>query len=280
VGQSIVGSLGLKKPLRIGRPVCGPEGGSPDSPHPQARPLWLVAVIHHPPYSKVWLPSVCRARKSCGGQRMRRAAGALLPPLQLWEPRWVRGWCMGCWHPPSQGSEDSDHHGNQRRSRALLLPMLELGGVDLVLSGHSHSYERSLLVARHYGTNTSWDPSTMLLDGRLGSPATDAASPPPCSAGTPSVLARSSWRGGGGERSGAMAGVCSVPPWNGCRPCASLAADVPDACLSPFYHKPAGRAAFGGLVAVVAGSSSKLEAHRGLDHPAHRPFPDADGLHG
>ena len=37
-----------------------------------------------------------------------------------------------------------------------------------VLSGHSHSYERSLLVRGHYLSNTTWSPDTMLVDGGLG----------------------------------------------------------------------------------------------------------------
>jgi hypothetical protein len=39
-----IGTLGLKKPLRLGQPVC--PTGLPDP----GRPLWLVAVIHHAPY--------------------------------------------------------------------------------------------------------------------------------------------------------------------------------------------------------------------------------------
>ena len=34
---------------------------------------------------------------------------------------------------------------------------MEGAGLDLVLSGHSHSYERSVLMRRHYGDNTTWN---------------------------------------------------------------------------------------------------------------------------
>ena len=37
--------------------------------------------------------------------------------------------------------------------RQNVLPILEAGGVDLVLTGHSHSYERSFLIDGHYGTS-------------------------------------------------------------------------------------------------------------------------------
>ena len=35
--------------------------------------------------------------------------------------------------------------------REVVLPMLEAHGVDLVLCGHSHVYERSYLLDGHYG---------------------------------------------------------------------------------------------------------------------------------
>jgi len=55
-------------------------------------------------------------------------------------------------HPPyTKGSHDSDVEGDLVQIRANLLPILEEGGVDLVLSGHSHSYERSYLLDGHYG---------------------------------------------------------------------------------------------------------------------------------
>jgi len=59
-------------------------------------------------------------------------------------------------HPPyTKGSHDSDTETPLVEMRANLLPILEQGGVDLVLSGHSHSYERSYLLDGHYGTSTT-----------------------------------------------------------------------------------------------------------------------------
>src|SRR5205814_9993487 len=46
------------------------------------------------------------------------------------------------------------------------LPILEDGGVDLVLSGHSHSYERSFLLDSHYGLSTTLSSSNILDSGR------------------------------------------------------------------------------------------------------------------
>jgi hypothetical protein len=55
------------------------------------------------------------------------------------------------------------------RERAL--PLLEAYGVDLVLSGHSHAYERSYLLNGHYGFSSSLKASN-ILDHTLGRAST------------------------------------------------------------------------------------------------------------
>jgi hypothetical protein len=72
-------------------------------------------------------------------------------------------------HPPySKGSHDSDSRsdsgGRLVAMRENALPILETGGVDLVLGGHSHVYERSFLIDGHYGSSSSWDPEVHLVD--------------------------------------------------------------------------------------------------------------------
>ena len=52
--------------------------------------------------------------------------------------------------------------------RQNALPILEAAGVDLVLAGHSHSYERSYLIDGHYGTSGTFNPATHQLDGGDG----------------------------------------------------------------------------------------------------------------
>jgi hypothetical protein len=57
-------------------------------------------------------------------------------------------------HPPyTKGSHNSDTEAQLITMRQVYAPILEDGGVDLVLTGHSHSYERSILVDGHYGTS-------------------------------------------------------------------------------------------------------------------------------
>ena len=58
--------------------------------------------------------------------------------------------------------------------RANFLPLLEDHGVDLVLAGHSHSYERSFLIDGHYGLSTTLRNSMRVDDGD-GRPSGDGA---------------------------------------------------------------------------------------------------------
>lgn len=91
-----------------------------------------------------------------------------------------RRWVIAFWHHPpyTKGSHDSDDDadsgGRMRDMRANALPVLESYGVDLVLCGHSHSYERSYLLDGHYGASGTLTPG-MILDGGDGRPAGDGA---------------------------------------------------------------------------------------------------------
>jgi hypothetical protein len=112
-----------------------------------------------------------------------------------------RDWLIAFWHHPpySKGSHNSDSEGALREMRANFLPMLEAAGVDLVLSGHSHSYERSFLLDGHYGDSTTFS-SSHKVDGGSGRDPSPYTKPP----GTPShegavyVVAGSSGKTSGG----------------------------------------------------------------------------------
>jgi hypothetical protein len=68
-----------------------------------------------------------------------------------------RSWLIAYWHHPpySKGSHDSDTEGELIEMRENVVPLLERHGVDLVLGGHSHTYERSVLLSGHHGTSSS-----------------------------------------------------------------------------------------------------------------------------
>jgi tetratricopeptide (TPR) repeat protein len=69
-------------------------------------------------------------------------------------------------HPPySKGSHDSDTESILIEMRENVLPILEAKGVDLVLTGHSHSYERSFLIEGHYGHSSTLEPDMIIDDG-------------------------------------------------------------------------------------------------------------------
>ncbi|MBK8503854.1 MAG: metallophosphoesterase family protein [Saprospiraceae bacterium] len=71
-------------------------------------------------------------------------------------------WIVAFWHHPaySKGSHDSDTESALVQMRQNFLPLLESHGVDLVLSGHSHSYERSYFLNGHYGDSDSFNSSS------------------------------------------------------------------------------------------------------------------------
>jgi hypothetical protein len=78
-------------------------------------------------------------------------------------------------HPPyTKGSHNSDTETELMEMRQNILPILEAGGVDLVLSGHSHCYERSYLLDGHYGLSTTLT-SAMKLNAGDGRPAGNGA---------------------------------------------------------------------------------------------------------
>ena len=59
-------------------------------------------------------------------------------------------------HPPySKGSHNSDTEAQMVTMRQVYNPILEAGGCDMVLVGHSHAYERSMLVDGHYGVSST-----------------------------------------------------------------------------------------------------------------------------
>lgn len=65
---------------------------------------------------------------------------------------WVIAYCHHA--PYSKGSHDSDTELPLIQVRQNLLPILEAGGLDLFLAGHSHVYERTHLLDGHYSHST------------------------------------------------------------------------------------------------------------------------------
>lgn len=70
-----------------------------------------------------------------------------------------KGWIIAYWHHPpyTMGSHNSDRESELVKIRENFIRILERYGVDLILCGHSHLYERSKLMAGHYGPSLSFD---------------------------------------------------------------------------------------------------------------------------
>ncbi len=71
-------------------------------------------------------------------------------------------WTVALWHHPpyTKGSHNSDAEGDLIEVRTQMLPIIEAAGVDLVLCGHSHVYERSWLMKGHYGMSGTFSAAT------------------------------------------------------------------------------------------------------------------------
>ncbi|MCA9002380.1 MAG: metallophosphoesterase family protein, partial [Planctomycetes bacterium] len=104
----------------------------------------------------------------------RALGGAMMTWLQADLAAADADWIIAFWHHPpyTKGSHDSDNildsDGRMKDMREVALPILEAGGVDLVLGGHSHVYERSFLLDGHYDGSSTFQQS-MVLDGGNGS---------------------------------------------------------------------------------------------------------------
>lgn len=91
----------------------------------------------------------------------RKAPSDMLTWLEQDLENTTQKWIIAFWHHPpySKGSHDSDNRSFDPElveMRENVVPLLEAHGVDLVLSGHSHNYERSYLIDGHYGTSSSF----------------------------------------------------------------------------------------------------------------------------
>jgi len=69
-----------------------------------------------------------------------------------------RKWTIAYWHHPpyTMGSHNSDTETDLAAVRTMLIRILERNGVDLILNGHSHTYERSYFLHDHFGLENTF----------------------------------------------------------------------------------------------------------------------------
>ena len=79
-------------------------------------------------------------------------------------------WVVAYFHSPpyTRGSHNSDYEYESYEMREQFNPIFERYGVDLVLAGHSHCYERSNLMQGHYGQSNTFNPEKYVLNGTTG----------------------------------------------------------------------------------------------------------------
>ncbi|MDO8542773.1 MAG: metallophosphoesterase family protein [Opitutaceae bacterium] len=95
----------------------------------------------------------------------RSAGGAMMQWMKADLAATQRDWIIAFFHHPTftkgthDSDKDSDSQGRMNDMRAIFLPVLEQAGVDLILTGHSHVYERSWLINGHYGKSDTFNAS-------------------------------------------------------------------------------------------------------------------------
>ncbi|MDH7460455.1 metallophosphoesterase family protein [Chitinophagaceae bacterium 26-R-25] len=79
-------------------------------------------------------------------------------------------WVVAYWHHPpyTMGSHNSDNEDELVDIREKFVPLLERYGVDLVLCGHSHDYERSRMMLGYYGKENDFDSTKYLVANKPG----------------------------------------------------------------------------------------------------------------
>ena len=99
----------------------------------------------------------------------RSATGAMLTWLKADLQANLRPWIIAFWHhaPYSKGNHNSDAETQMIEMRQNANKILEDSGVDLVLSAHSNSYERTMFINGHYGTSGTFN-SSMVVNGGNG----------------------------------------------------------------------------------------------------------------
>ena len=132
-------------------PVNGEAGGVPS--HTQAYYSFDIGNVH--------FLSLDSYGKEDNVTRMSDTSGAqvqwIKKDLEAFKNT-KRGWVVAYWHHPpyTMGSHNSDKESELVKIRENFIQVLERYGVDLILCGHSHVYERSKLMKGHYGMEATF----------------------------------------------------------------------------------------------------------------------------
>ncbi|KYC35818.1 metallophosphoesterase [Scytonema hofmannii PCC 7110] len=180
-------------------PTCGEVGGLPSG----------TAAYYSFDYGNIHF--ICLDSYGCD----RTPEGEMLSWLVRDLAATDKDWKIAFWHHPpyTKGSHDSDTEIELIEMRERTLPIIEEAGVDIVLGGHSHSYERSYLIDGHYGTSDTFT-EQMKKDGGSGRESGSGAYQKPLQAshaGTVYIVAGTSGFADGVSPHPAMYTSLSIP---------------------------------------------------------------------
>ena len=82
----------------------------------------------------------------------------------------TKKWVIAYWHHPpyTKGSHNSDTETELVNIRNNFIRILERYGVDLIICGHSHVYERSKLIKGHYGLEATYSDAAYAVNASSG----------------------------------------------------------------------------------------------------------------
>ena len=136
-------------------PTAGEAGGRPSGT--EAYYSFNYANIHF-----ICLESTDASFRAASGAMATWLTADLAANTQRWTVVYFH-------HPPySKGSHNSDVETELLQMRTNITPILENAKVDLVLCGHSHSYERSMMLKGHYGVESTFNAATMAVNSGSG----------------------------------------------------------------------------------------------------------------
>ncbi len=142
-----------------------------------------------------------------------------LAPMLVWLQQDLAStnqeWIIAFWHHPpySKGLHDSDVDIEEIEMRQWVVPILDEYGVDLTLTGHSHSYERSWPIVGHYGLSSTFDAS-MKVDAGDGREDGDGPYQKPATTTPYSGIVHTVCGSSGQTSGGTLDHVAMLVSWN------------------------------------------------------------------
>ncbi len=105
-------------------------------------------------------------REDAGTTRLYDTLGAQVNWIKADLAATNKKWIIAYWHHPpfTKGSHNSDSEGELINIRQNFIRILERYGVDVIICGHSHDYERSYLLKDYYGSEASFNVAAHTAD--------------------------------------------------------------------------------------------------------------------